>query len=277
VKLSAVFHVREGEDHADVARRAASLGYAGVSLGFDHRWSDEELIGIRTAFDAQALDLVELRCYCNFVTPRDDEARRNAKRLGRALSAGAILNCDHAVTYAGSRSRDPDQPFASHPDNWSDATWELLVHRAWDLLDRTEDLGIRLCFEPNATTTLNSLESLADLCADMSSARVRIALDPAAIFTAAAAGNSRVALAEIFSALADTIAAARATDVELIDAGPEPVAREAPLGEGMLDYPTYLQLVDALEEDTPVIVKAQPTDEAYRQALRFLKGAMPAS
>jgi sugar phosphate isomerase/epimerase len=277
VKLSAVFHVHEGEDHADVARRAASLGYAGVSLGFDHRWTDEELIAIRTAFDEQALDIVELRCYCNFITPRDDEARRNAGRLGRALSAGAILNCDQAVTYAGSRSRDPDQPFASHPDNWSDATWELLVHRAWDLLDRTEDLGIRLCFEPNATTTLNSLESLADLCADMSTARVRIALDPAAIFTAKAAGNSRVALAEIFSALADTIAAARATDVELIDAGPEPVAREAPLGEGMLDYATYLQLVDALEEDIPVIVKAQPTDEAYRQALRFLRGAVPAS
>jgi len=275
--LSAVFHLREGEHYSDVACRAASLGFAGVSLGFDHRWSDAELLDIRAAFDEQGIHIVELRCYCNFITPRDGEARRNAERLGRALSAGAILNCDRAVTYAGSRSHDPDQPFAAHPDNWSDSTWELLVHRTWALLERTEDLGTQLCFEPNPATTLNSLESLSDLCADMSSSRVRIVLDPAAIFTAQAAANSRVALAEIFSALADTISAARATDVGVAEAGREHLSTEVPLGQGLLDYATYLQLVAALERDTPVIVKAQPSDAAYQQVLRFVRGAMPAS
>ncbi|NQT88601.1 sugar phosphate isomerase/epimerase [bacterium] len=275
MKLSAAFHVPDGQGFPEVARRAASIGFAGVSLAFDPGWSDAELLDIRAAFDDQGVEIVELRCHCNFVTPRTAEARTNLKTLRRAMTAGAILNCDHAVTCAGSRGRDPNQPLAPHPDNGSDAAWEVLVHRAWEVLDRSEDLGIKLCFEPCATTTLNSLESLSDLCADLASMRVRIALNPAAIFNAKAAGDSRVALAEVFGELTDTIAVAHATDVALIEKGPTPVPAEAPLGEGVLDYATYLKLVAALELDTPVVVQPQPTDDAYRAALRYLAKAAP--
>ena len=45
------------------------------------------------------------------------------------------------------------------------------------------------------------------------------------------------------------------------------------LGQGVLDYETYLKLVDALDLDAPVVVKYQPTDDAYRQARRFLAAA----
>jgi len=265
--------LRQGETHADLARRAAALGYRGISTGFDHRWTESDLIAIRQAFDEQGVDIVELGCYCNFVTPRDDEARRNAERLRWALQAGALLNCDHAVTYAGSRHPDPDQPFAPHPDNWSDATWDLLVQRIWALLGGVDDIGVCLCFEPSPTTTLNSLESLAALTADVGSVRVRLALDPAAIFTPRAARKPRVALAEIFATLGDTIAVARATDVSLIEAGPEPKVAPAPLGQGVLDYETYLKLVEALELDTPVLVKYQGRDEDYRAAHDFLAAA----
>ena len=77
--------------------------------------------------------------------------------------------------------------------------------------------------------------------------------------------------------LADTIAVAHATDVVLDETGLVPAAAEAALGEGALDYATYLKLVDALELDTPVVVRPQPTDDAYRSALQFLQGAAPAS
>jgi len=273
MKLAAAMRLREGESYADMARRAARLGYQGVSIGFDHRWTDADLLAMRQAFDEQGVEVVELGCYCNFITPRDDEAARILDRLQWALQAGAILNCDYAVTYAGSRHPDPDQPFAPHPDNWGDEAWDLLVKRTWALLDAVDDVGVCLCFEPCRTTTLRTLDSLAELTADVSTVRVRIALDPAAIFTPQAAGQSRRALAEVFATLADTIAIARATDVGLIDAGPEPRIEPAALGEGVVDYGTYLQLVDALELDTPIVVKYHPTDEAYEAAHRFLAAA----
>jgi len=266
MKLSAAMRLREGETYGDLAHRSDALGFRGVSIGFDHRWSETDLIAIRKAFDEQGVQIVELRCYCNFVTPRDDEAQRNLDRLARALEAGALLNCDHAVTYAGSRHPDPDQPFAPHPDNGSDETWELLIHRVWTLLDQADDLGVCLCFEPSPTTTLNSLDSLTELMADTATFRVRIALDPAAIFTPRAASAPGHALAEVFAALADTIAVARATDVALIEATDEPRIEPAPLGQGVLDYPTYVKLLDALELDTPLIVKYQGSDAAYRRA-----------
>jgi len=270
MKLSAAIRPREGETYPDVARRAARLGFRGVSLGFDHRWSDRDLLAIRQAFDEAGVQIVELGCYCNFITPRDEETQRNFQRLQKALEAGAVLNCDHAVTFAGSRSPDLEEPFAAHPENWADATWELLVARAWALLDAVEDLGVCLCFEPSPTTTLNSLESLTDLTADLATSRVRIALDPAAIFTPAAAQDTRHALAEIFSQLADTIAVARASDFRLVEAGPEPRMETVPVGQGLLHYGAYLQFIQALELDTPLIVKHQPTDDAYLAARDFL-------
>ena len=273
MRFAAAMRLAEGQTYADMARRAKRLGYQGVSIGFDHRWSKADLVAIRQAFDEQGVDVVELACYCNLLTPRSDEASRIVERLGWALEAGALLNCDHATTYAGSRHPDPDQPFAPHPDNWSDATWDLLVKRIWALLEGVDDIGVCLCFEPRPTTTLNSLEALADLNADAGTTRVRIALDPAALFTPPAAKQPARGLAEIFAALADTIAVARATDVTLVEAADEPRLAPAPLGEGVMDYVTYLKLVDALELDTPVVVKYQGSDGAYRDARRFLAEA----
>ena len=273
MRFAARMRLGHGESYADLARRAARLGYAAVSLGFDHRWTEADLLAIRQAFDEQRVDIVELGCYCNFLSPRNDETRRNVERLQWALQAGAILNCDHAVTYAGSRHPDPEQHFAPHPDNWADATWDLLVKRIWSLLDGVDDVGVCLCFEPCVTTTLNSLDGLADLMSDAASARVRVALDHAAIFTPSAGAEPKRALAEMFATLADTIAVARATDVALIEAGPQPRVAPARLGEGILDYETYLKLVDALELDTPVIVKYRGRDEDYAQARDFLVAA----
>ncbi len=230
MKFAAAMRLGEGEPYADVAERAARLGFEGVSIGFDHRWTEADLVAIREPFERHGVDIVELGCYCNFVSPRPEEAQRNIERLQWALQAGAILNCDHAVTYAGSAHPDADQPFAPHPNNWADTTWERLVQRIWTLLDGVDDLGVCLCFEPNAATTLNSLESLTELMADASSARVRIALDPAALFSPEAAAHSERALAEMFSALVDSIAVARATDLELIEAGEKPQIRPAALG-----------------------------------------------
>ena len=273
VKFAAAMRLRDGETWADVARRAAALGFRGVSIGFDHRWSGPDLVAIRQAFDEQSIEIVELGTYLNFLTPRDDEARRNSDRLRLAFEAGAILNCDHAVTYAGSRHPDPERPFAPHPDNWTDATWDLFVQRVWALLDEVEDVGVRLCFEPHPATTLNTLDSLVGLVADVATVRVRVALDPAALFGAEAAAQPVRALAEVFATLADSIAVARATDVRLVESGDEPLVEPAPLGEGILDYATYLKLITALELDTPIIVPPQESDAAYRKARGFLAAA----
>jgi sugar phosphate isomerase/epimerase len=273
MKLSAVMRRGEGDTWAALARRASGLGFRGVSLPFDPTWGEAELVSMREAFDTAGVGVVALECDGNFLTPSEEVCRRGFGLLRRALEAGALLNCDHVVTHAGTRHPDPSQPLATHPDNWADAAWDLLVKRVWALLDEVEDVGVRLCFEPHPATTLNTLDSLANLMADAASVRVRVALDPAAIIGAEAAAQPTRALAEIFASLADTIAVARATDLRLLRSGDEPLVEPAPLGEGVLDYPTYLRLVNALELDTPLIVPLQGSDAAYRTAHAFLAAA----
>jgi len=273
MKLSAAMRRGEGETWHALARRVAGPGFRGVSLPFEPGWSDADLVAIREAFDNVRVEIVELACPCNFLTPSEDTCRRNFALLRRAIEAGALLNCDQVVTHAGTRHPDPSQPLGAHPDNWADATWDLLVKRVWALLDEVEDAGVRLCFEPHPATTLNTLDSLAGLMADAATVRVRVALDPAALFGAEAAAKPTRALAEIFATLADAIAVARATDIRLVETGDEPLVEPAPLGEGVLDYATYLKLVNALELDTPMIVPHQESDAAYRKAHGFLAEA----
>lgn len=273
MKLSADMRLREGETWDALARRATRLGFGAIALPFGPQWSDADLLAIRQALDECRVQLVELACSCNFLTPSDDTARANLELLCRALAAGSLLNCDHVVTFAGSRDPDPARALAPHPDNWADATWDLLINRIWTVLDAAEDLGVRLCFEPHPSTTLNSLDSLAELMADAASVRVRVALDPAAVFTPAGAADTKRALAEIFATLADTIAVARATDVAVVQAGEAPRCEPAPVGQGILDYEIYLKLLNALELDTPLVVGHQPTDAALRAAHAHLAAA----
>jgi len=273
MKLSAAVQRRAGEAWNALACRVRGLGFRGASLPFDPSWDEADLVALRKAFDGERAEIVELACPCNFLTPSAEACRRNFALLRRALEAGALLNCDHVTTHAGTRHPDPNQPLAAHPDNWADATWDLFVQRVWAFLDEAEDMGVRLCFQPHPATTLNTLESLAGLTADATTVRVRVALDPAALFDAEAAARPTRALAEIFATLADTIAVARATDVRLIASTDEPLVEPAALGEGVLDYPTYLKLVAALELDTPVVVPPQPSDAAYRAAHAFLTAA----
>jgi sugar phosphate isomerase/epimerase len=273
MKLAAAMRPQPGETWQALALRARGLGFPAASLVFQPDWGEAALVALREAFDAAGVEVVELACHCNFLTPSAEVCQRNFALLARAMRAGALLNCDHVTTHAGSRHPDPNQPLAAHPDNWADAAWDLLVSRVWALLDEVEDLGVRLCFEPHPATALNTLDSLAGLMADLTTVRVRVALDPAMLFTAEAAADPKRTLAEIFSALADTIGLARATDVRLAGAGDEPMAEPAPLGQGLLDYPTYLRLLNALELDTPLVVPPQSSDDAYRAALRFLAEA----
>jgi len=273
MKLAAAIPPRQGEPWHALAARAAALGFTGLSLPFDPAWTDADLMAIRAALGRHGVEIVELAAHCNFLTPSDREARRNLATLARAMEAGALLNCDHVVTHAGTRRPGTGRHTAPHPDNWADATWDLLVQRIWALLDAVQDLGVRLCFEPCPTTTLNTLDSLAALTADVTSVRVAVALDPAAIFSPQAAANSRQALAETFAVLADTIALARATDVRLVGTTDEPLLERVAPGEGVLHYPTYVKLINALELDTPIVVPAQPSDAAYRKARGFLASA----
>ena len=273
MKLSAAMQRREGETWVALARRASGLGFRGVSLPFDPAWGEAELVAMREAFDTKGVEVVALECPCNFLTPSEEACSANFALLRRATDAGVLLNCDHVVTHAGTRHPDPNLPLAAHPDNWADATWDLFVKRVWALLDEVEDVGVRLCFEPHPATTLNTLDSLANLMADATTVRVRVALDPAALFDAKAAAHPAHALAEVFATLADTIAVARATDLRLVESGDEPLVEPAPLGEGILDYAAYLKLVAALELDTPVIVPPQPSDAAYRAAYAFIAEA----
>ncbi len=273
VKLAAALRPDGGQSFADLAAKAREVGFRCLALPFEPGWDQAQLLDLREACDRAGVELAALDCHCNFLTPREDEVRENFARLGAALRAGALLNSNLVITHAGSRHPDPSQPYAPHPENWADKTWDTLIQRIWALLDEVEDNGVCLCFEPRPTTTLNTLEALAELVADATSVRVRIALDPAAIMTGEAGRESGRALAEIFGRLADTIRAAYATDLEVVEAGEEVRARPVPLGQGCLDYPTYLKLLDALREDTPLIVRARGSGAACRRAREFLAHA----
>ncbi len=273
VKLSAALSLETRQSFADFAAYAHELGLRCLAVPFEPAWGEPRLLALREACDRAGVEIVALGCHCNFLTPREDEVREIFARLGAALRAGALLNANCVITHAGSRHPDPDQPYAPHPENWADRTWDTLIQRIWALLDEVEDNGVCLCFEPRPTTTLNTLEALAELVAHSASVRVRVALDPAAIVTGEAGRESGRALAEIFARLADTIRAAYATDLEVIEAGEELRARPAPLGHGCLDYPTYLKLLNALRDDTPLIVPRQGSEAAYRRAREFIAEA----
>ena len=171
----------------------------------------------------------------NMVHPDRDRRWANLGHLVELVGYCDVLGTSVVTLCTGSRD---DIMWRRHPGNDSPEALADLVEVMKAAARAAEEHGVILALEPEGNHVINSTPRARQLIDEGDSPAVKVVMDPANIFQAGELPRMREKLTEAFDLLGGDIALAHAKDLDH-----DGEAGHLGAGEGLLDYPLYLSLL----------------------------------
>ncbi|HEV2121499.1 MAG TPA: sugar phosphate isomerase/epimerase family protein, partial [Chloroflexota bacterium] len=138
--------------------------------------------------------------------------------------------------------------------------WAELLDRTGEMVRVAERTGVVMAFEPETANVVDSTEKAQRLIETINSPALGVTFDPANFFYPHDLPRMQEVLEEGFRRLGRHIALAHAKDVvPPPDGGSH--CRYAPVGQGLLDYTTYLRLLNESGYDNELIMHSLSEDQ----------------
>lgn len=206
----------------------------------------------------------------NMIDPDEQRRLKNLGYLQQLIGSCAELGTSVVTLCTGSRA---EIMWTRHPDNDSPEAMADLVAIMRAAAQTAEEHGVILAFEPEVNNVANSPKRARQLLDEVGSPAVKVVMDPANIFKEGELPHMQDKLREAFELLGDDIALAHAKDLDH-----DGEAGHLGAGEGLLDYPLYLSLLQQSGFDgTIVLHQMHHLDDAGIGArLAYVREAAPA-
>jgi sugar phosphate isomerase/epimerase len=249
------------------AAEARRRGYSAVY--FPTGDADESAVtGIVKAAEAARLVIAEVGAWSNPLSP--EPAIRSAAlghcRAQLALADRAGARC--CVNIAGSRGRKWDGPC---PEDLTEATFDLIVESVRAILDAVKPARTFYTLEPMPWMYPDSAESYLRLLRAIDRKQFGVHLDPVnLVFSPQIYFDNAALIRECFAKLGPHIRSCHAKDILLGENLTVHLSEVRP-GLGALDYSVFLQELDRLEPDAPLMLEHLATDEDYRLAADYVR------
>ena len=236
----------------------------------DHRLgSSDDLRHIREACEKQDIVIAEIGGWSNAIDPRPDERRKAIATTCEALAVADELGALCCINIAG--SIDTEKSYAPHPENFTEAGFDAVVHWVTSVLREVRPRRTKLTIESSPWTPIDSPAAYARLLAAVDDPRFAVHFDPVNFILDARTYYATTAmLNEIFDQFGPRIIACHAKDITQGD--PKTVQfSEALPGKGVLDYRTFLKRAEAISPETPLIIEHLATEDEYREAAAHIR------
>ena len=245
------------------ARRLCEYGYRAAYCPVEPG-ADEALV--RAYVDAaRTADVViaEVGAWSNPLSETAEERRAALDRCAACLELADRVGARCCVNIAGSRGAVWDGP---HPANFAPETFDMIVETVRDIIDRVKPSGTFYTLETMPWIWPDSPDGYLALIRAVDRERFAVHLDPANMMTGPRRlFRSGAFLRECFAKLGPYIKSCYAKDVA-IEAKMTLRLNEVRPGAGGIDYRVYLEELNKLEGDTPLMLEHLDDDEAYRLA-----------
>lgn len=245
--------------HADLAARAASLGFGSVQLAVVKAVSDmpsepgtlagEHAGRMKDAFSAEGVGIAVLGCYINLVDP-DEAARRKAlDRFKFYLSMAGAFGCRIVGTETGSLNAD----WSFHPDNLNESTMTRLIESVRELTACAEAHGVCVGIEGVVSHVATTPARLRRVLDAVDSPALRVIFDPINFLNAENCDRQHEIIREAIDLFGDRMSILHLKSFEVADG----VLRSVPACSGRLDDAFLVEalkrtaITDILLEDTP--------------------------
>lgn len=220
------------------------------------------------AADRHDIIIAEVGAWSNTISP-DAEIREAAidhciKRLALADKVGATV----CVNIAGGRGEQWDGP---HPDNFSPATFDLIVETVRTIIDAVKPTRTFYALETMPWVFPDSPGSYLEIIRAVDRDRFAVHLDPVNMISSPRRYFDNGAfIKECIAKLGPYIKTCHAKDIHLSGKLTVHLSEVLP-GTGALDYKTFLGELSKLDADVPIIIEHLSTEEEYKQAAAFIR------
>ena len=215
------------------------------------------------------LVIAEVGIWKNVLAPDVKEREENFAYAKHQLELAEYLGADCCVNITGAKGDIWD---GGYKENYTQETYEEIIAGTQKLIDSVNPKNTCFALEPMSWMHPDSPEDYLQMVKDIDREAFGVHLDivnmissPQRYFANEAFTDHAIAL------LGDRIRSCHIKDVVLVHQLPVSL-REVPCGEGGFNLKHYIERINALNPDMPVIIEHLDSDEAFLKAVAYLKG-----
>jgi sugar phosphate isomerase/epimerase len=257
------------DDPEEIARSYAAAGYSAAICPKVTIDQSERIQAIRAAFTRHDVLLAELGVWNNMLDPDPAKRASNIEANIHALAVADAVGVRCCVNIAGSFSTtDWDGP---HPANLSQEAFELTVQNVRHIIDAVKPKRTKYTIEPMPWVIPDSPDSYLRLIEAIARPSFGVHLDPVNMINCPQRYyDNATFLRECFAKLGAWIVSCHGKDIVMSDRLTVHLDEVRP-GLGKLDYKVFLQEINRLPGDLPLIIEHLPPEE-YPLAREYIVG-----
>lgn len=241
------------EDPFAFARAHRDFGYGAayvpeVAIGDGPRLRD-----IKAAFATEDVMLAEIGIWRNLITPDDAVRKAHLEFAAEKLAVADAVGAKCAVSYIGSYVAGTD--YAPAAENLGRDAFDASVETVRWLLDAVKPKRAKFALEMMQYALPDSVDCYVDLIRAVDRPAFGAHFDPVnLIITPRVYWNSGALIRECFDKLGEWVVSCHAKDIVLHHQAALHFD-EVMIGKGQLDYRSYLQELERLPRDVPLLLE----------------------
>ncbi|MDD2503492.1 MAG: sugar phosphate isomerase/epimerase [Clostridia bacterium] len=218
--------------------------------------------------------IAEVGAWSNPISRGEKERKEALNLCKRQLDLADRIGANCCVNITGSTGEIWD---GFYKDNYSEDTYALIVDTVRDIIDAVKPKNTFYTLEPMPWMVPDSPDTYLQLLTDVDRKAFGVHLDVVNMIN-----NpykylfNREFIQECFQKLGPYIKSCHAKDVIMSNQFTTMIKEAAP-GKGTLDYLMFLQQVEALNPDMPVMLEHLETQKEYTEAFNYVKGTADAN
>jgi L-ribulose-5-phosphate 3-epimerase len=250
----------------ELAEKVASHGYSYVQLaiwkafaGYDFslpgRLSHGLGNSISESFAKHGVSIPVLGCYVHLYTSDKTQFRLNINRFKEHLRYARFFGASVVAAETGK-----PEPGTSEEENWS-----RYIEGMHELTEEAEKWGVFIGIEPAQGHLIETSEKMLECLETLQSSSIGVVMDPCNMMNIKNFHKQDDVIRNAFSLLQDRI-----VSVHMKDIMPDTDnLREVPSGQGQLNYPLFLQLLDKYKPKVHMTMEG--LDESQmKKAIKFI-------
>lgn len=244
------------EDPVAFARAHAAFGYGAAYVPASLTMADAGLLARwEQAFAAEDVVLAEVGIWRNVVTPDEAVRKANIAYAAEKLAVADAVGAKTAVTYPGSLKAGAEY-FESVPVNFTVEGFEATVAACREIIDVVKPNRAKFSLEMMQYSVPDSVDNYVALIRAVDRPAFGAHFDPVnLIMTPRAYWNSGALIRECFDKLGQWVTSCHAKDITNVHHTASLELAEIQIGEGVLDYRTYLRALDRMPREVPLMLE----------------------
>lgn len=241
------------DDPYAFARAHRDFGYGAAYVPEVKLDDRDRLNAIERAFASQDVVLAEIGIWRNLVSPEEAVRKTNLAYAAERLAIADAVGAGCAVSYIGSFRAGTD--YAPAAENMGPEAFDACVDTVRYLLDTVKPTRAKFALEMMQYSLPDSVDSYVELIRAIDRPMFGAHFDPVnIIMTPRVYFDNGALIRECFSKLGQWVVSCHAKDIKLHHQAALHFD-EVQIGEGVLDYRTYLSELNQLPREVPLMLE----------------------